>query len=416
MSNPATAAPGQPTSLGIADTHGLASDATTISWLARLTTPTTAADIAERDMKLMAATGRWRPGTDDPDELVPGDVPIIRSIPLATLVGDWVEATRRWQMATGSQRDRLSQSAVALGAQVGALTAGALHYIDAATAVGILDSTPPEPDDLDGLRLPADATLVAFGRELPIPIDDGVWPSSWVDGTMPSPRTGSPWGPLGAEEALLARGGALAGAVLFNHPDTGTFADMVAWLVSINPDPNHPQELFRKDRQRTVMIASRQKMIWRHLADNLAATVGWMDWTRPDPLDLPDHNSRQWRKAIKRSQFRKREPHGAAADVNVIDVPANQPPTATTASGTGEASGRTTSTHLRTGHWRRVRVAERDDTGTIVGDTRTAPEERDGQWRYEGRWIAPTVVNPGHTRPAAQVWRLPTGGRSGEVV
>lgn len=46
--------------------------------------------------------------------------------------------------------------------------------------------------------------------------------------------------------------------------------------------------------------------------------------------------------------------------------------------------------HIRKAHWHRVRVAERDERGVVVGD-RLGAEGVD--WHYEVRWYPPTPVN-----------------------
>jgi hypothetical protein len=46
--------------------------------------------------------------------------------------------------------------------------------------------------------------------------------------------------------------------------------------------------------------------------------------------------------------------------------------------------------HIRIAHWHRVRVAERDENGNVVGD-RLGQEGID--WHYELRWYPPTPVN-----------------------
>jgi hypothetical protein len=46
--------------------------------------------------------------------------------------------------------------------------------------------------------------------------------------------------------------------------------------------------------------------------------------------------------------------------------------------------------HIRKAHWHRVRVAERDDRGQVIGD-RSGVEGVD--WHYELRWWPPTAIN-----------------------
>lgn len=56
--------------------------------------------------------------------------------------------------------------------------------------------------------------------------------------------------------------------------------------------------------------------------------------------------------------------------------------------------------HLRRAHWHRVRVAERDAAGNVVGD-RSGAEGLD--WHHEMRWYPPTVVNAKDGPPAPVV-------------
>jgi hypothetical protein len=46
--------------------------------------------------------------------------------------------------------------------------------------------------------------------------------------------------------------------------------------------------------------------------------------------------------------------------------------------------------HIRRAHWHRVRIATRDETGTVIGDRLG---EHGVHWHYESRWIPPTPVN-----------------------
>lgn len=57
--------------------------------------------------------------------------------------------------------------------------------------------------------------------------------------------------------------------------------------------------------------------------------------------------------------------------------------------------------HIRRAHWRRVRIATRDDSGAVIGNQRGA---QDVDWHYETRWIPPTPVNAvdGQVAPAVR--------------
>lgn len=132
-----------------------------------------------------------------------------------------------------------------------------------------------------------------------------------------------------------------------------------------------------------------------------------MDWRPPaDPDDLPaGDDNKGWRKVSRTSRFKRQEKHGAFGGVHVIDVAAAS--STKPAQGNDHASTRTSpATHLRRGHWRSVRVVERDAAGNRVG-TRDGVEGTD--WHYEGRWISPSVVNAGgHNASSLPVYRLPS--------
>jgi hypothetical protein len=126
----------------------------------------------------------------------------------------------------------------------------------------------------------------------------------------------------------------------------------------------------------------------RGLALNLAAATAWGHWHPPEaPLELPDDPaSSEFRHAVRRGRFRRREPGGAAAGVRVLDVGRMHTPAPQAGSGTHSSPV----THLRRGHWRRQRIGPRDG------------------WRYEPRWIPPVVVNPGGEEGSqVTVYRLP---------
>lgn len=56
--------------------------------------------------------------------------------------------------------------------------------------------------------------------------------------------------------------------------------------------------------------------------------------------------------------------------------------------------------HVRRAHWHRVRVANRDQTGAIVGN-RTGAADVD--WHYEMRWYPPAPVNVSNDEPPPTV-------------
>jgi hypothetical protein len=72
------------------------------------------------------------------------------------------------------------------------------------------------------------------------------------------------------------------------------------------------------------------------------------------------------------------------------------------ASGAGPAGWRLPP-HIRAAHWRRSRLARRDDTGAIVGDVHGA---EGAAWDYIWYWIPPTPVNVSAEGPTPAVRQL----------
>lgn len=357
----------------------------------------------DRDLRLLRASGRWNPGTDDPENLLPGDAPIVRGVVAGAHLAELGARLRGLVPESPEGYAPGDVMAASLASVVSALDSAVPFYIDGPTAMGVLSSTPPDAAALDTLRLPFDSVFVMFGHEIEIPADVE-WPDNYND--YDPADEDLPWTGFRTtmESALVHRGGAITGMVLISGPNGVGLGDFMLWIVSANPDPEHPQEEMRRDRQRSSILAYRKNSTWQHMIDNTAAAVAWLDWEQPDPLDLPDPASKLWRKAIRTSQFRKREPRGAAGDVHVIA----RRPAEDSGPGSDDEPKTSRRSHIRTGHWRSVRIATRDEDGTITGDTTGEPGV---DWHYEGRWIAPTIVNAGATPDdRAVVYRVPPTG------
>jgi hypothetical protein len=173
----------------------------------------------------------------------------------------------------------------------------------------------------------------------------------------------------------------------------GQQRDDLLWIVAANPDPTLPWPA-NLDRIRGVLRGWRSAAALAPLVTNIAAAVAWGAWQPPaTPFPLPDPDSKQWRKAIKRGVFRRREPRGDAVGVHVLDLGRTPTHTRQTPEPDGETTTASRSSpipHLRGGHFRRVRVGPRND------------------WHYQVRWIAPTLVRG--DQPAADrlvIRRLP---------
>jgi hypothetical protein len=263
------------------------------------------------------------------------------------------------------------------------LTSAVPYFIPTTAAIGVLASHPPDHDLQQRLRLPFDRILVVFGADLQLDPHTHQWPTDYPYQQLPGHAIA---------RQLIDRGGYVSGMVLLAD-QAGRLREDLLWIVAANPDPTLPWPA-NLDRVRGVLRGWRSAATLAPLVTNVAAAVAWGAW-QPPPALLPlpnDPESRQWRKAVKRGVFRRREPRGDAVGVHVLDLGR----TATHARQIPDPGETTTAgrnspiPHLRGGHFRRVRVGPRND------------------WHYEVRWIAPTLVRG--DQPAAErlvIRRLP---------
>jgi hypothetical protein len=341
-----------------------------------------------RDQAIATASGRW---TDDFEprrrDYVPGDVCGLRAGAMhGTLVQTREIADRDEAALQPGERER-TEHELAICAW---LYSAVPHFLGVSSAIGITGSYPPEADLLDALVLPYPAVAVYFGADLTLPgslIGADRELHALAGRTDNARGEGQrrfradefpPFTMTGAHLALSRRQEiALAGVVFHAEPD-GRLADLVLWLTVV---PDLPA-----GHRRRVTPGFLSRATARPLALNLAAVAAWGAWTPPPVgLHLPDDiESPAWRKHVRRGQFRRHEPTGAALGVRVLDVSRG-----TDAASPGDDSHGSPATHMRRGHWRRQRVGPRED------------------WRYEQRWIAPVLVNPGNDRGTVTVYRLP---------
>lgn len=337
-----------------------------------------------RDLSLAHASGRWRPGRPDPDRYVPGDAVALRALPVAADFED----LRRYQSilteprATVGARLEAACRVEVLLSDARAVYEAVPHFLDADVAAGILASRPPGPEVLTDLRLPHRRVAIFLDQVLDVASCD--WPAEWDHTVDLAGRATSEPTMLGE---LRARGGGVEGVVLTETPGGG-LADDVLWFVSVAPDPTQPDDLAR-DRFRTLVWGRRSLSHLAGVANNLAAAVAWGKWRQARPVDLPDDpRSKAWRKATQRGEFRRREPHGAAARVRVLDL-ARSPTVEHGRANDRTGGGRTSPvTHLRRAHWR------------------FQPVGPGGQDRRLTR-VAATVVRPSATPMRTAVYRVP---------
>jgi hypothetical protein len=336
-----------------------------------------------RDLSLARASGRWRAGMPDPDSYVPADAVALRALPVAA----GFEDLHRYQhvltdpWATVGARLEAACRAELLLSDARAVYEAVPHFLDADGADGILTSSPPGPDVLTDLRLPHPRVAVFLGRVLDVACCD--WPADW-DRTVD--LAGHPTTEPTMLGELRARGGGVEGVVLSETPGGG-LADDVVWFVSVEPDPTQPDDLAR-DRFRTLVWGRRSLSHLAGVANNLAAAVAWGEWRQARLVDLPDDlDTKAWRKATRRGEFRRQEPQGAAAGVRVLDL-ARSPTVGHAPAADRAGSGRASPvTHLRRAHWRSQPVG---------------PGGRDRRLTR----VAATVVHPSGTPMRTAVYRV----------
>jgi hypothetical protein len=340
-----------------------------------------------RDVHVAYASGRWRPGSDDPASYLPGDAVALRAF---TLVSDF-----EW---LGQLQEVLADPSAQPGARVEAafrtrviiddartLYDAVPHFLDADVAAGILASRPPGPDVVDELRLPHRSVAVFLGRVFEVAPEQCDWPPEWDHTVDLAGRARMERTILGE---LRARGGGIEGVVLTEAPEGG-LADEVLWVVSTVPNPERPGGLAR-DRLRSVVWGRRSRAHLAGVAENLAAAVACGEWREARPVTLPkDPGSRQWSRAVRRGEFRRREPHGGAGGVRVLDLARSAVAQPRTVASDGAGADRASPvTHLRRAHWR------------------LQPVGRGGAERRLTR-VAATVVCPGATPMRTTVYRVP---------
>jgi hypothetical protein len=357
--------------------------------LARLTPQTITGAIRSlaRDTVLQQASGRWQAGRPDPADFVPGDTAAIRAIVCDGIVRDVAAASiLQGRPLAGTSHSPavgwLLEQPVLASLLVDVATA-VPYFIPTTAAAAVLASHPPHPELQQDLRLPFERVLVLFGADLELDATIFPWPPAFPT------EQASTYGIVGD---LLHRGGHLSGMVLLADTD-GRLQDDVVWLVAANPDPNQPWPA-SMDRIRGAVRG------WRHAADlaplvgNVAAAIAWGTWREPPPTpDIPpDLSDRQLRKTLKHNSVRVRERQGALVGVHVLDLGRSIARASPRATPDQPAAGRGSPIpHLRSGHFRRVRVGPR------------------ASFHYEVRWIPPVWVQGDPDRAAQRlvVRRLP---------
>lgn len=373
------------------------------------------------DVTSAIATRRWRQSLRGagPQRFVPGDLVGIRGYTArdAVMRARMFSAAERYGTAT--EEVVVAEGLMLLDAAA-ALYSAVPHFLDADAAEALLDADAPDDTIVADLRMPYPSALIMFSEARRLPDRLHAFPDELAEFELElNASTEAAWSQeiqrLDAEgtddnsyrvavlemaQAKAAGGGPstayqrfrgrLEGLILFAGADGLGVAPSVMWLVQSEPLPaDNPSSLPVEMRQTRRIVPG--WLPWSSATSavlNLACAVAWAEWVEPEPpAGVPPVGSTEFAKAIRHNKVRRAEEAGAVAGVRVIDLRKTEK-----RSRVEESTGRSTATHLRRGHWRSTRIATRDEHGVIVGDVHGT---HGADWHYEGRWVAPTVVNAG---------------------
>lgn len=285
----------------------------------------TCVDRCDRDLALMQASDRWRPGQDDPISYVPGDVPAMR----ATLAGTNLNVAAALMRRLGLERATSPELAddvielVQLHVAAPMLVyEAAPFFVPSELAVAAAASDRPPAGLVEDLRLPFPSVWIVFDHDIELP-GDMAWPENTHFGVAPLLRELA--GPaLGSWQRNIAgglhdRGGSLCGVVVFAGTDGVGIADEVVWTVSANPDPTMPppQHL---DRQRGSLPGARSRALLAPAIENLAllvATTPWTD-TPPAPPGIGEPGTERWARSLRRFKAQRALAQGAGSGARVV--------------------------------------------------------------------------------------------------
>lgn len=330
---------------------------------------------------VVEASGRWLPGTSDPETFVPGDIVSIRDIVVGAdlrLAGQ----LRRKGAPIGMWGPQVLADALLSRAQA--------YFVPPVAVSAVLGAVAPEDGLLNRVVLPAPAVAVFFGTEIPLGDALEAIPTELDEQLSNFERRHlgtSMYGDASLERIVNERDGRITGVVLLSDK-AGRLSDAVMWVVSGGPNEElEPPLCF--DRIRGFLRGFISSSSLGDIARVAAATVAWGGWSPPpEALAFERLDERARRRLIRTSSFRRRERAGALAGVRVLDVRQTVP----SRSGSEPLGGTHTSPipHYRRPHTKRVRVGPRD------------------AWHYERREIGGTRVLPhGPVRSGEVVWRIP---------
>lgn len=319
---------------------------------------------------IKSASGRWKPDAVQPEPIYPGDAVAVRF--LAT---PWA-----WMLGSNSPRPTFAQPKEVLLTEV-AVASSMLCWLEPELATGLAHSHPPDAELLAAMKFPASLVTVIFGQELPISVEFlGVSEADVAFAREMERETGGV--PLLAQPEDLR----VSGVCLVQSP-TGGLGDEALVLVSTGRRENDTN-LTRLRGVLPIHVVAGTPV--GDMLGSVAAAVSFGEWRTP-PAELPDFpvDTREFRRALRANRMHKAVQNGGVGRVHVLDLSSIQPRGEGASNNNGTAR-HSQVTHLRRGHWRRVRVGPKTN------------------WKYEGRWIAPVVVK-GYApllKTAARVYRV----------
>jgi hypothetical protein len=394
----------------------------------------------EYDRAVLDAGGRWPDRLAPMPSVMPGDAVALRAAGVEQQISRWDCWSEEMNASTAfAAREPMADQAFDMHLSAALLAQAVPFFLPQSVAAGVAGSLPPSNDVLAALQLPHPVCLLALGAPMLLQPRSEHWPkhllpdlAAWNDavrdedaslaqlrdhdrpaaGQTVLTRSGAAAAASSGQEvarspvlrrgrtascadvvsvtrmpllAALWRFGALVDGVVLLAADGGGVRDECLWLVRV-PDPDDAT----RSIGRAVVHGQVRDCAFRDQVANLATALAVSDWHVPgsggDAALPADPRSPAFRKAVRKPSFPEQEAAGAAGGVRVLTLPTppdddeEQPEPEQDVPGDG--SGRPLRTHLRRGHWKRVRVGPRTD------------------WSYRSVLILPTVVNA-----AAQNWR-----------